>query len=672
MTSLEAALEWQERQFYPVPVPFRKKGPEIKGWQQLRIIESDAPKYFNGKASNIGVLLGEPYGATDLDLDSREALVAAELLAPPTKLIFGHTSSPASHRFYRCDPPVVSRKFCDPTTDGQDSCLVELRCLTKSGTIGLQTVVPPSVHPSGEQIEFEPGCDGEPANIAPDELIGAAEKLAAVALLGRHWPSEGKRHDAFLALAGILCRAGWKYEDATAFHFALYRTMWGEASDHKACAKEVETTFHKYAAEDETTGFPRLAELIDRRVLKTAMNWLHIESKRGPNDLHLILGDKGKPLPLLANAEAVLHAAPEWEGVLALNEFRMGLTTLKPPPWPGAVKGRDWTDQDDRQTAIWLQRNGVHVGGETAGQAAQTVAHEQRFHPVRIYLDSLRWDSTTRIDNWLTIYLGADHSPYTAAIGARWLISAVARINRPGCKADCCLILEGPQGIKKSTAMCALAGDEWFTDDLSDLGGKDAAMQLRGVWIVELPELDALKRADVARIKSFMSRSTDRFRPPYGRRVIDSPRQCVFVGTVNQSSYLRDETGARRFWPVRCGVIDVEGLARDRDQLWAEASDRFRAGATWWLDTPELNQLATSEQAERYEHDVWDGLIATFVAGRQSVSIEEILSECLEKPKEAWGQKDRNRIGKGLRALGWEAYRQRTGPSIEHRYRPRP
>jgi predicted P-loop ATPase len=192
---------------------------------------------------------------------------------------------------------------------------------------------------------------------------------------------------------------------------------------------------------------------------------------------------------------------------------------------------------------------------------------------------------------------------YSRAVGSRWLVSAVARVLRPGAKADCCLILEGAQGIRKSTALRTLAG-EYFTNELADLGSKDAAMQTRAVWIIELSELDNLSHSEVARIKAFMSRTTDRFRPPYGMRLVELPRQCVFAGTVNHSTYLREETGGRRFWPGACGRIDVDGLARDRDQLWAEAKARFDAGVVWWLETVELVQMAADQQVDRYEGDL--------------------------------------------------------------------
>ena len=196
-------------------------------------------------------------------------------------------------------------------------------------------------------------------------------------------------------------------------------------------------------------------------------------------------------------------------------------------------------------------------------------------------------------------------------------------------------------------------------------------MQTRGVWIIEIAELDSMSRAEVSKVKGFISRTSDRFRPPYGKRLIESARQCVFAGSVNHSTYLRDETGGRRFWPVTCTRILIDDLRRDRDQLWAEAVARYRAGERWWLDTAELVLAAEQEQADRYEGDAWDELMAKWIEGRESVSIDEILTMCLDKAKGTWTQSDKNRVSRSLRALGWE--RHKTGPRIrrEWRYRPR-
>jgi predicted P-loop ATPase len=376
---------------------------------------------------------------------------------------------------------------------------------------------------------------------------------------------------------------------------------------------------------------------------------------------------EGRILPVLANALAAFRHATEWGGVLAFNEFGYGTVVLKPAPW-GVVPKGEWSDHEDRLAAEWLQRQGILVSVEVAGQAVQTAARDHPFHPVRTYLQGLHWDGVERVDRWLWAYLGAEDTDYSRAVGSRWLVSAVARVLRPGAKADCCLILEGAQGIRKSTALRTLAG-EYFTDELADLGSKDAAMQTRGVWIIELSELDSLSHSEVARIKAFMSRTTDRFRPPYGMRLVESPRQCVFAGTVNHSTYLRDETGGRRFWPVACGRIDVDALARDRDQLWAEAKARFDAGVVWWLETVELVQMAADQQVDRYEGDPWEEVIAPWVESQASVSISEVLEKCLQKLQALWTQTDKNRAARCLRALGWERYRERHGSRLEWRYR---
>jgi predicted P-loop ATPase len=385
---------------------------------------------------------------------------------------------------------------------------------------------------------------------------------------------------------------------------------------------------------------------------------------------HLLMNDRGNPRAVLANAITALRLAPEWDGVLGFNEFSTSTVALISPPWQHMATGGEWTDHEDRLAADWFQHNGIYVSVEIAGLAVQTVARDRTFHPVRQKLDSLKWDGTGRIGDWLSLYLGVEPNAYTSAVGARWLISAVARIYNPGTKADCALILEGDQGLMKSTALKILA-EPWFTDEIADLGSKDAAMQTRGVLIIEIAELDSMSRADVSKIKGFISRTTDRFRPPYGKRLIDSPRQCVFAGSVNHSTYLRDETGGRRFWPVRCTRILIDDLARDRDRLWAEAVARYHAGERWWLDSAELNLAAEQEQADRYEGDAWDGPISTWIDGRQSISIDEVLTQCLEKPKGNWTQSDKTRVARCLHALGWERYKAGPRSGREWRYRLR-
>jgi predicted P-loop ATPase len=204
---------------------------------------------------------------------------------------------------------------------------------------------------------------------------------------------------------------------------------------------------------------------------------------------------------------------------------------------------------------------------------------------------------------------------------------------------------------------------------MPELGTKDSALQTRGVCLIELSELDSMNKTEISKVKAFMTRAVDRFRPPFGRRLIESPRECFFAGTTNQDHYLQDETGGRRFWPVRCGTILIDDLRRDRDQLLAEAVAKFRAGAVWWLTDAKTNAAAADEQRDRYVGDAWAQLIAAWVAGRESVSIQEVLALCIDKPKENWSQADQNRVARCLRAAKWERFRFREGQDLEWRYR---
>lgn len=369
----------------------------------------------------------------------------------------------------------------------------------------------------------------------------------------------------------------------------------------------------------------------------------------------------GRPKPLLLNAMIALRDAPEWRGVLAFDEFALRTITTREKPWGAPAGG--WLQADDLRTAEWLQKKGVEVNLETAGQAVQAIAAERQVHPLRAWLKGLQWDGEPRIDRWLSTYCGASETAYTAAVGARWLISAVARVMQPGCKADHMLILEGKQGIGKSRALRALAG-EYFTDEIPDLNSKDAAVQVAGVWIVELSELDALSRADASAVKAFVSRQIDRYRPPYGKRADDVPRQAVFAGTTNTRAYLKDETGGRRFWPIECGLIDPESIARDREQIWAEATERFHDHCPWWLVEADLIAMAAEQQADRYEGDAWLSEIEQYTGTLLAVQVGEVLGSCLKKEKGQWSRADEMRVAKCLKRLGFE--RKRLGKGWEY------
>jgi Bifunctional DNA primase/polymerase, N-terminal len=271
MTPLDAAIAWIGRGFCPVPIPRGSKKPVLHGWERLEITHDVASRYFSDLPQNVGVLMGDKFGSTDVDCDCVEAVAAARELLPETGLIFGRQSKPFSHFFYRTDPPVRTKKFMDPV---DRKTLVELRGLSSDGSIGLQTVVPPSVHESGETIRFETRFDGLPANVDAEVLVSAVHRIAAAALLVRHWPAEGSRHVAFLALAGVLARAEWPVENAKAFHQALYRCIWAAHADLRAADSEVQSTFEKHSVSSEITGIPTLNGLFDKKIVDTALRWL--------------------------------------------------------------------------------------------------------------------------------------------------------------------------------------------------------------------------------------------------------------------------------------------------------------------------------------------------------------------------------------------------------------
>jgi predicted P-loop ATPase len=269
----------------------------------------------------------------------------------------------------------------------------------------------------------------------------------------------------------------------------------------------------------------------------------------------------------------------------------------------------------------------------------------------------LRWDGTPRLATLFAVYFGADATPYTAAVGKMFLISMVARIFQPGCKADHMVVLEGAQGTLKSTACAVLAGD-FFSDGMPDVSlGKEVSQHLRGKWLIEVSEMHAMSKTETTLLKAFITRQTERYRPTFGRNQVDEPRQCVFIGTTNRDSYLRDETGGRRFWPVKTGTIDLAALVRDRDQIFAEAVHAYRGGERWWPHKDFERQHIAPEQAARYEADAWEENIGAYLKTQTKVTVGQVARDALVIDTPRIGTAEQRRISNALEQLGWRRER---------------
>ena len=375
------------------------------------------------------------------------------------------------------------------------------------------------------------------------------------------------------------------------------------------------------------------------------------------------------PATIAPNVVVFLRYHPEWSGVLAWDEFRDEPVTTRPAPWTAQDAPREWgagewQDEDNTRVIGWLaRREGFHTKAAAVLEAMPVVARANPIHPVRDYLRGLAWDGAERLPGWLEAYAGGERSEYASEMGKRWLISAVARVMQPGCQADLTLILEGPQGIGKSRVFRHLVPDPaLFSETSLNFGDKDALQALRGKWIYLLDELDGLNRTETTKIKSFLTATKDHYRSSYGRRFRDYPRQLVFAGTTNESGYFIDSTGNRRFIPVR--VIReprITDLVRDRDQLWAEAFHRYRAGEVWWADSAELVKTCAEEQRTRLRHDEWEGPISEFIALKPEVTVGQILEFCLNITCDRWTQLDQNRVARCLQVLGRTRKQSRDG-----------
>jgi len=366
-----------------------------------------------------------------------------------------------------------------------------------------------------------------------------------------------------------------------------------------------------------------------------------------------ILTDTMKPIPNLANA--LIGLCAEMPDNFAYDEMLCAPILMKPLEAMDHFEPRVLADIDVGIAQERLQHAGLpRISKDIMHQAVDIRAQQCRYHPVRDYLNNLQWDGTPRLRQLFPRYFGAEQTSYTEEIGSMFLISMVARIIQPGCRADHMVTVEGSQGILKSTS-CQILGGKWFSDNLPDVTqGKDVSQHLRGKWLIEVSEMHAMGKAEATLLKAFITRTTERYRPSYGRKEVIEPRQTVFVGTTNRDTYLRDESGGRRFWPVKAGSIDVDALTNDRDQLFAEAVVRFHEGARWWPDKDFEQKHIVPQQAYRYEADAWEETISSYLQAKERVTIGEIAVHALGFQTPHIGTADQRRIAAAMEQLRWK------------------
>jgi hypothetical protein len=367
------------------------------------------------------------------------------------------------------------------------------------------------------------------------------------------------------------------------------------------------------------------------------------------------------PHPTEANAIKLLTGHPHFAGRIWLNDFSQRLM----------VDDHILGDADEIGALIFMQQSlELHKMPISAIKRGMIVAGQMnKRHPIRLWLDSLVWDREPRLGDLITKGFGGPDSDYGRSVGKAWLTSMVARIYKPGCQVDTLPVFEGPQGAYKSTAMRTLGG-EWFIESHADPIHENKAFleTIQGHWLIEIPEMHSIvgRGAGIEKIKGIISNRVDTYRVPYDTHPKQFPRTCVFCGTTNANAYLPDPTGARRFWPILCGSLDIGWIDKNKDQLFAEAVRHYQSeGCDWWT-VPDAGE----EQEQRRETDAWEESIVDYMEKRgRPASVGDILEECLGKKIGEWAQRDENRVSRALRANGYFRIQIRDGVRRKWVYR---
>jgi hypothetical protein len=632
------AKAYRERGWRPIPLHPRSKVAVAKNWAQQ---VTDDKTHWPG---NVGIVLGKASGGlVDLDLDCEEARILAAAVLPPTGLRFGRPGAPGSHRLYDCGlsapgKATTGARFAPKFGDDpkiKDKPLLEVR------STGGQTMCPPSIHPNGERLDWAEY--GDPAVTDSAVLLHSASVLAAVTLMCRHFPGEGQRFDAYAVMTGVLLRWGLDVGTVEAV-VEVFTSRFDSEKPRERVRSVAELKRRLDSGSGDVAGFPRLVEVFGKEVANRVREWI------GSDDWQR--GKTGAIIP--SSLHNMTKALAEQNVRLRYDEFGDNYLIQ--------IGDAAETRLDDPLfNRLWLSTEEKLAFSPEVKKFRAVVedqARQNKFHPVRDYLNGLQWDGKKRIDTWLFDYGGAtrkddDYNRYVGVTGRMSLVAAVRRIRQPGCKFDEMSVWINDQGTGKSEALATLATrPEWFSDSI-DLTADEKKIieQTRGKWIVEIAEMRG-RRGEVDHIKASLSRQVDSSRLAYGYFRTDASRSFMFFGTVNDPKFLTDPTGNRRYWPVLGVVFDIEALKRDVDQLWAEAAAAEAAGESIRL-AKELWPVAARAQGAATVDDTWDDVLETHLGGIEKAKIRaadvwNILNVGNRTP-----QGDNDRMGKAMRKLGW-------------------
>lgn len=596
------------------------------------------------QGDNVGVLLGQEVQPgrflTDIDFDWGEGVSQfARKFFPDTGFGFGRTSKPLSHAFYTTSQPIITERYED--IDGQT--LVEIRGTKSDGSLGMQTMVPPSKHPSGEDLILHVDDD-----LAHDDHVPRAAVLYAITcLLYRHLGKQGFTHDVRLATAGFLLGEGLTEQEVVKIGNNLLVAT--ENKDVHDVAMTVKTTLERMRSIKPVSGRGALMQLFGadgKKIVSRIRRWA------GNSEF-------------TADEKDRVHRDSQVNIRIALDKLKVRLhfDTFQQKYFV-SYNGYKGLLSEELRRELWLDIDRKFNFRPTPDFFWTVVLHaadQKKRHPVVEYLEKHTWDGTPRLAQWLIKYAGAqlrsdEHEAYVRAVSTIVMVAAVRRVRKPGCKFDELLILESGQGTFKSSALRALCPNEdWFTDDLPlGVDAKQVIERTSGKWIIEASELHGIRRSEAEHLKSFLSRQVDGpVRLAYERTATEVARQFIVVGTTNSmTSYLKDPTGNRRFWPVAISKFDIDKIIANRDQLWAEAA--YLEAQDMSIRLPEeLHDAAGQEQDRRRLVDTWEESLTDIIdPGLMRVPVK-LIWDALGKTADRMDNRDALRIAAIMESFGF-------------------